>query len=97
MIHVESVQVSPPPRKKASAKKPAPKAKAADVDAIAFGQKLRAAREKAGMSQAELAKLAGVNQPAIPTLENGRTDVRLSTVRRFAKALGIPLKDLLPD
>jgi predicted transcriptional regulator len=88
--------VSKPPLKKSATRK-APKAKEQDVDVIAFGRKLRAAREKAGLSQSELAKLAGVNQPAIPTLENGRIDVRISTVRKFAKALGLRMKDLLPD
>lgn len=85
--------MSKPPPKKAAPRKAAK----ADVDAVAFGRKLRAAREASGMSQADLAKAVGMPQPRFPALERGDTDVRLSTVRRFAKALGVKLKDLLPD
>ena len=49
--------------------------------------KLREAREAAGLSQADLARLVNIPQPRLPALEQGRTDVRLSTIRRFAKAL----------
>ena len=66
-----------------------------DADAVLFGTRLREAREAAGLSQADLAKLVSIPQPRLPALEQGRTDVRLSTIRRFAKALGIPLTDLL--
>jgi transcriptional regulator with XRE-family HTH domain len=66
-----------------------------DPDAVLFGMKLRKAREAAGLSQADLAKLVNIPQPRLPALEQGRTDVRLSTIRRFAKALGVQLTDLL--
>ena len=66
-----------------------------DADAVLFGTRLRKAREAAGLSQADLAKLVNIPQPRLPALEQGRTDVRLSTIRRFAKALGIQLTDLL--
>ena len=89
-----------PPRKKASPKKRAAVRRkgARDADAVLFGMRLREAREAAGLSQADLAKLVNIPQPRLPALEQGRTDVRLSTIRRFAKALGVQLTDLLsPD
>jgi ribosome-binding protein aMBF1 (putative translation factor) len=73
-----------------------PPTKKKDPDAVKFGTKLREAREAAGLSQSDLAKLVKIPQPRLPGLEQGRTDVRLSTIRRFAKALGVRLKDLLP-
>ena len=86
------------PRKKASPKKrtSARQNDARDPDAVLFGTRLREAREAAGLSQAELAKLVNIPQPRLPALEQGRTDVHLSTIRRFAKALGVQLTDLLP-
>ena len=41
---------------------------------------LRAARERAGLSQSELAKAAGTSQPAVSEIERGR---RQPTVARF--------------
>ena len=59
---------------------------------------VRDQRTQRGLSQADLAKLVNIPQPRLPALEQGRTDVRLSTIRRFAKALGVQLTDLLsPD
>jgi ribosome-binding protein aMBF1 (putative translation factor) len=84
------------PLKKAAAAKKAGRPPLRDADAVVFGTKLREAREAAGLSQAELAKLVKIPQPRLPGLEQGRTDVRLSTIRRLAEALGIPLTDLLP-
>ena len=86
-----------PRKKKASPKKRAAvrQTGARDADAVLFGTRLRKAREAAGLSQADLAKLVNIPQPRLPALEQGRTDVRLSTIRRFAKALGIQLTDLL--
>jgi transcriptional regulator with XRE-family HTH domain len=72
--------------------------RARDADAVLFGTRLRETREAAGLSQSELARLVNIPQPRLPALEQGRTDVRLSTIRRFAKALGVQLTDLLsPD
>jgi ribosome-binding protein aMBF1 (putative translation factor) len=83
-------------KKKAPAKEATARAPRRDADAVAFGARLRKAREAAGLSQADLARLVKIPQPRMPRLEQGRTDVRLSTIRRFAKALGISLTDLLP-
>jgi XRE family transcriptional regulator, fatty acid utilization regulator len=89
--------VTTPRKKKALPKKRAAvrRKDARDPDAVLFGMKLREAREAAGLSQADLAKLVNIPQPRLPALEQGRTDVRLSTIRRFAKALGVQLTDLL--
>lgn len=51
---------------------------------------LRSFRERAGLSQAELARRAGVPQPAISRLEAGRTPtVRLEHLARLAAVLGV--------
>ena len=48
------------------------------------------ARKRARLTQAELARLAGVSQSFIARVERGR-DVRLSTMRRLYAALGFQM------
>lgn len=61
---------------------------------IAFsGRRLRELR--GASSQAELARRAGVTQPTVDRLENGRTSPRHSTVLKLAKALSVDPEDLL--
>ncbi|HEY3241335.1 MAG TPA: helix-turn-helix transcriptional regulator [Acidimicrobiia bacterium] len=55
-------------------------------------QMVREARRRAGLSQHELAKRAGVHQPAIARWESGRTDPSLSTVERLVSACGLELR-----
>jgi DNA-binding XRE family transcriptional regulator len=47
------------------------------------------------MSQQELAQRAGIQQTRVPAIELGRVDVHLSSARKLAAALGVPLRDLL--
>jgi predicted transcriptional regulator len=48
---------------------------------------LRALREAAGKTQAEVAKLVDIDQGEVSRLEN-RVDHRLSTLKRYVQALG---------
>ena len=50
------------------------------------------ARRKAGLSQTELAARMGTSQSAVARLESGDADVRLSTLERYAGALGADLQ-----
>lgn len=52
-------------------------------------------RAKAGLSQAALAKRSGVSRTIISELEQGRGDVRLTTLARVAGALGTTANGLL--
>jgi predicted transcriptional regulator len=53
-----------------------------------LGAELAARRRAAGLSQSEVAGRMGTSQPAIARLEAGEVDVRMSTVQRYAAALG---------
>jgi transcriptional regulator with XRE-family HTH domain len=53
-----------------------------------LGAGLAARRRAAGLSQSEVAGRMGTSQPAIARLEAGDVDVRMSTVQRYAAALG---------
>jgi HTH-type transcriptional regulator/antitoxin HipB len=57
-----------------------------------FGVLLRQARKEAGLTQEQLAKLMDTKKTAISRLENRAGDIKLSTLRKAAKALGKELE-----
>lgn len=48
-------------------------------------------RQAVGLSQTEVAARMGTSQSAVARLEAGEADVRLSTLERYAAALGMEL------
>lgn len=59
--------------------------------AIMVGASVRAARRRAGISQAELARRAKTSQPSIARLEKGQVSPTVISLDRIAKALGTEL------
>jgi len=59
--------------------------------AIMIGSAVRAARRRAGVSQAELARRAKTSQPAIARLEKGNVAPTVASLDRIARALGAEL------
>jgi len=57
-----------------------------------IGVLLRQAREQAGVTQEALARRTKTKKSAISRLENHAEDVRLSTIKRVARALGKSLR-----
>jgi DNA-binding XRE family transcriptional regulator len=61
---------------------------------------LVARRRAAGLSQGEVAERMGTSQPAVARLEAGQVDARMSTVARYAAAVGAQIniggKDVQP-
>ncbi len=57
-----------------------------------IGVLLRQAREQAGVTQEALARRTKTKKSAISRLENHAEDVRLSTIKRVAQALGKALR-----
>ena len=51
-------------------------------------EQLARARRESGLSQTELAARMGTSQSAVARLESGELDARLSTLERYAAALG---------
>jgi DNA-binding XRE family transcriptional regulator len=49
---------------------------------------LAQARERAGLTQSEVARRMGTTQPAVARLERGEADPRLSTIERYAEVIG---------
>jgi ribosome-binding protein aMBF1 (putative translation factor) len=57
-----------------------------------IGVLLRVAREKAGLTQEEVARRLRTQKSAISRIENHAEDIRLSTLEKFARAIGKELK-----
>ena len=53
-----------------------------------IGVMLRTAREEAGLTQDELAGRLRTKKSAISRIENHAEDIRLSTLEKFAEAIG---------
>ncbi len=60
--------------------------------AFKFSVMLRQAREQAGFTQEKIAKRLRTKKSAISRIENHAEDIRLSTLEKYAKALGMRLK-----
>lgn len=60
-----------------------------------MGYKIKEAREKKNMTQAELSERSGVSRGTISALENGTSRATTTkTLMNIAKALGIPVEEL---
>lgn len=53
-----------------------------------IGERIRQLRKQQGVSQVELSEKAGLIQPHIVRIEQGRYSVGLDTLQAIAKALG---------
>jgi transcriptional regulator with XRE-family HTH domain len=60
-----------------------------------MGKRLRRLRVAKDMSQAALAKGAGLTREYVNKLEAGKQDPSLTTISALAKALGVPVTALL--
>jgi transcriptional regulator with XRE-family HTH domain len=61
-----------------------------------FGRNLRKLREKKGLSQEKLAELADLHRTYVSGVERGERNISLVNIERLAKALAVPLRDLMP-
>ena len=57
-----------------------------------IGVILQQAREEAGLTQEEVARRLHTKKSAISRIENHAANVRLSTLRRYAEAIGASLQ-----
>jgi len=61
-----------------------------------IGVNIKKQRERLGISQDKLSKLAGVTLHTITKIESGATpDPRIETVKKIAGALEVPVDELL--
>jgi len=62
-----------------------------------FGNRLREARIRAGLSQSELEDLSGIPKARLSRYENGHVEPSIQTLARLAKALNVSEASLLGD
>jgi ribosome-binding protein aMBF1 (putative translation factor) len=70
------------------------KARSREV-ALRFGENLRRARRRAGISQDELAARASLHRTEIGMLENGQRVARITTLIQLAGAVGVEPAELI--
>ena len=68
-------------------------------DAISklFGRVVRGRREARGLSQEELAALAGIHRTYVSSIELGKVRLGLEIAKKVADGLGAALSDLLAE
>ncbi len=62
---------------------------------IFLGRKIRSERERMQVSQEKLGELAGVHRTYVGMVERGEKNITIFNLRRFAKALGVEVRELL--
>ncbi|MFF9898516.1 helix-turn-helix domain-containing protein [Streptomyces longispororuber] len=61
----------------------------------AVGERIRAARDYANLTQEKLGEACGLDRQTINRIEQGHASPRLDNLIRIADALGVPLADLV--
>jgi transcriptional regulator with XRE-family HTH domain len=64
-------------------------------DTILIGQRIRAARQAKGMSQADLAFDADISLPHISNFELGKKQLSILTFRKIIEVLGVSADEIL--
>jgi transcriptional regulator with XRE-family HTH domain len=62
---------------------------------IAVGKRIRATRQAKGITQDQLADLAGLNRVHLYRLESGKQSMTLRTLKLIADTLGVRVRDLV--
>ncbi len=61
---------------------------------VSFGKRIRAIRQKKGLSQEEAALASGLDRSYYGGVERGEHNIALINIEKIAKALQISLRDL---
>lgn len=62
-----------------------------------LGERIKLARQAAGISQEELAEKIGTKQSQVWRWESNRAEPRISFLKKIAEVTGVPLIDLITD
>jgi len=64
---------------------------------LKIGQRIKELREKAEMSQKDLAYTADLDRSYIASIENGQRNVSIINIEKIANALNVTLKEFFND
>lgn len=67
----------------------------AQITGISLGERIKASRKQAGLTQGELAEKLNVHQTIISQYENGSCKLSLDIALKLASVLGVAIKDLI--
>jgi transcriptional regulator with XRE-family HTH domain len=62
-----------------------------------FSQRLRQIRQNKGLSQEELADLAGLHRTYVGSVERSERNISIDNMERLAQALEVDITDLLKE
>ena len=66
------------------------------VELSRFVDRLKFVRKKRGLSQRQVAEMAGLSQASYSRIEDGTIPPRIETLMAIARALAVPMPELLP-
>jgi XRE family transcriptional regulator, regulator of sulfur utilization len=61
---------------------------------VRLGRRLSSIREKRGLSQTQLADMAGIGRAHLSQIENGAVAARVDTLYAIATALEMPIEEM---
>ena len=62
-----------------------------ECDAFILGERLKEERTKAGFTQKQMAEKAGINKSLVSKVENGYSDIKISSLVKMFSVLGLSL------
>ncbi len=65
------------------------------IEAQKLGRNLKRIRTQKGISQGDIVRSLGIDRAFVSNIENGKTNPTLATIAKLAKALGVPIEDLI--
>jgi transcriptional regulator with XRE-family HTH domain len=61
------------------------------------GDRIRAARQRKGVTQKELAAVVGLSRPSVANIESGNQNVQLGTLATMAAYFGVSIAELIGE
>ena len=60
-----------------------------------LGQNLKRIRTKKGITQGDIVRALGMPKSFVSSIENGKTNPTLATIAKLAKAIDVPIGELM--
>lgn len=67
------------------------------MEVVKIGEQVKRARERALLTQGELAEKAGIGQTTLNRIEKDHAEPHFRTIRKIAKALGVDPAELVKE
>lgn len=64
-------------------------------DYMEFGEKIKKARKKSGLTQSQLGNKLGVSASMLAQYETGKRKPKIETLLKLSEAMGVPLDELI--